>query len=229
MSQIAFIQARISSKRLPGKVLAQIAGKPLLAYLVERLRYGKSLNGIIVLTSSASDDDAIASYCEESGTRCFRGSLNDVLGRFLAAAAEFKVSSFVRVNGDSPLLDPRLIDQGVSLFESASVDLVSNAFPRSFPKGQSVEVISVEALRKVAAESRDPQDHEHVTPYFYVHHDRFRIRNFSSGKELQSIQMSVDAPADLKKVEGMISQMDKPHWTYGLDELLVLEQRFRSQ
>lgn len=222
MSQIAFIQARMSSQRLPGKVLAEVEGKALLVYLIERLRRCSRVRDIAVVTSTAPEDAAVAVCGERNGVKSYRGSLDDVLGRFLAAAEAFCVDSFVRINGDSPLLVPDLVDRGIEEFEAEKYDLVTNAFPRSYPKGQSVEVVSVEALKSVASQTSGLQDREHVTRFFYNHPDRFRVRNFANDADLSSIQMSVDTPDDLAAFKNLVSQMTKPHWNYGLDDLLVL-------
>lgn len=225
MSQIAFIQARMSSQRLPGKVLAEVEGKALLVYLIERLRLCLRVSDIAIVTSTAPEDAAVAACGERSGVKTYRGSLDDVLGRFLAAAEAFRADAFVRINGDSPLLAPDLVDRGIAEFEAGKYDLVTNAFPRSFPKGQSVEVVAVEALKSAALETRDLQDREHVTRFFYAHPDRFRIKNFANDIDLSGIQMSVDTPGDLAAFRNLVSRMSGQHGNYGLADLLALRDK----
>src|SRR6185312_7877584 len=110
----------------------------------------------------------------------------------LKAAKAAGFDALVRVNGDSPLLDPALVAEGVALFRAGGADLVTNVRPRSFPKGQSVEVIAVAALAAAMAETRDPADREHVTPFLYAHPERFRIRNFAAPRPRPDLQLSVD-------------------------------------
>ncbi len=217
------LQARLSSQRLPGKVLRVIAnGQPLLAYTLERLAHCQSLKTVIVATSDDSSDDPIEQFCRAHGVNCFRGSLNDVAGRFVAAADQYALDVCVRVNGDSPLIDQHLIDYGVTVFRSGNFDLVTNVFPRSYPKGLSVEVMRVLALHHAYSLMMDDDDREHVTRYFYQHAQFFRIQNFSFARDCSDQQLSVDTTADFKLFETLVSLMDKPHWQYGVEDILAL-------
>ncbi len=205
-------------------MLKGIAGKPLLQYLLERLGCCRLVTEVWVATSDDPSDDALASLCGRLGVAVYRGPLDDVVARFLGLARKRGLASFVRVNGDSPLLDPAIVDKGVALFEEQMCDLVTNVFPRSYPKGQSVEVISTGALERVARLSADPEDLEHVTRYFYQHPQEFKIMNFAYGYDAGSLQLSVDSAEDLARIESMLGRMTRPHWDYGLDELLSLSQ-----
>lgn len=218
----AVLQARISSQRLPGKVLREINGKPMLAYTLERLAYCRSVNATIVATSNDPSDDLIEHFCATRGVNCFRGSLADVAGRFVAAAVQYDLDACVRVNGDSPLLDQQLIDYGVTVFRDGNFDLVTNVFPRTYPKGFSVEVIRVSALRHVCSVTRDDADREHVTRYFYQHPESFRLWNFSFRQNCGDQQLSIDTVDDLRLFDAMIVAMTKPHWQYGVEEVLAL-------
>lgn len=204
MKVAAIIQARMSSRRFPGKVLHPVCGRALLESLVSRLSKACELDAIGLATSLSADDDPLAAFAAARGLACYRGPLDDVAARFIGAAESFAVPAFVRVNGDSPFLDPALVDRGVALFRSGSWDLATNVFPRSFPKGQSVEVISLEALRRVMAASNDVQDREHVTMAFYRDAAHFRIANFSSARPWPDLQLSVDTPEDLARLERML-------------------------
>lgn len=205
-------------------MLKGIAGKPLLQYLLERLECCRLVTEVWVATSDDPSDDALASLCGRLGVAVYRGPLENVVARFLALARKRGLASFVRVNGDSPLLDPAIVDKGVAQFEEQVCDLVTNVFPRSYPKGQSVEVISTDALERVARLSADPEDLEHVTRYFYQHPHEFKIINFAYGYDAGGLQLSVDSAEDLARIESMLGRMTRPHWDYGLDELLSLSQ-----
>ncbi len=223
------LQARLSSQRLPGKVLREINGKPLLAYTLERLAHCQSVSRIIVATSYDASDDALEQFCLASGVSCFRGSLNDVAGRFVAAVTQHALDACVRVNGDSPLIDQHLIDQGVAVFGGGDFDLVTNVFPRSYPKGMSVEVIRVTALHRAYSLMTAEADREHVTRYFYQHPELFRLQNFSFYKNCGDQQLSVDTTADLRLFESLIATMDKPHWQYDVEDLLNLMARVNER
>lgn len=224
MAKLAIIQARCSSSRLPGKVLMPLHGHPMLWWLIERVRLSPAVAGVIVATSEAPSDDALEAWCGSVGVSCLRGPLDDVAKRFLMVAERLGADSFIRVNGDSPLLDPALLDRAVFLFENGDFDLVTNTRKRSFPKGQSVEVVSVAALA-----SRHPgmsqDEKEHVTACFYRNPANSRIENFACDEDLGHIQMSVDTLDDFLIVERMMGAMDRPPRTYGLSSLLPLHRQ----
>jgi spore coat polysaccharide biosynthesis protein SpsF len=225
----AIIQARMSSERLPGKVLAEVAGKPLLRYILERLEHCESLDEIVVATSLDESDTPVEEYCRDRGVPCYRGSLDDVAGRFTSLLREHPFNVFVRVNGDSPLLDQGLITSGIELFQSGDFDLVTNIFPRSFPKGQSVEIIRAVAFVDAYERMREKAELEHITRYFYMHPKEYRIHNFTHSENLNNIQLSIDTADDLKVFSAIISQMSRPHWEYALDEILPLYHRISKR
>lgn len=218
----AIIQARMSSRRFPGKVLHTVKGKPLLMYIIERLQKVSQFAGIIVATSSGDDDKCVKQFCADNGILCYRGDLDNVVARFTGALDVLSVEAFVRVNGDSPLIDPRLIENGIEMFLKGEYDIVTNVFPRSFPKGQSVEIVSSEVFKRTEKNIIEKDDREHVTRYFYNNAEKFHIYNISSSSDLSHIQLSVDTAEDMKTFEGIASKMDRPHWTYGLKEVLEL-------
>ena len=203
----------------------EVGGQPMLAWLVERLRCCGRLSGFAIATSTDRSDDPIASLAANLSVPVVRGDLDDVATRLLRAADELDVDAFVRVNGDSPLIDPSLVDHGSACFADGTFDLVTNAHPRSFPKGQSVEVMRVAALRRVLAETADPADREHVKRYFYRCADRFRIRNFSCADDFSGVQLSVDSLEDFRNLELTARAMTRPQWEYGFRESMDLRER----
>ncbi len=218
----AIVQARMSSTRLPGKVLCDLNGKPMLEYLMERLQRCRSVDSIIVATSGERSDEPIADFCHKRGIAIYRGDLDDVAGRFLAAAKSAHLDAFVRVNADSPLLDQKLVDDAVKQFSEQKWDMVTNAMKRSFPKGQSVEVLRVSLLESSLDKMTGPADREHVTQYFYRNASRFRIFNIESEKPNAAVQLSVDAEEDRKSVSGILSRMTRPHWEYDVGQIIEL-------
>jgi len=218
----AIIQARMSSKRYPGKVLYSIGGKSLLRYLIERVRLVLNINQIIIATSIQTDDDAIEDFCQINKIKCFRGSLHNVAGRFLSVLNNFSCDAFIRINADSPLLSHELINQGILLFNKNKADLVTNVLPRSYPKGQSVEIINTETFIKSFNKMQSSDELEHVTRYFYKNANKYKIANFKYETDLSHIQLSVDTREDMMVFEKIIKRMDKPHWEYSFDDLLQI-------
>ncbi len=214
------VQARMGSRRLPGKVLRLLAGKPVLQYVLESLGQCETVERVVVATSRAERDDPIARFCERRGAACFRGALDDVAGRLLQAAGEAGFEALVRVSADSPLLDWRLVDRAVGLYAGGDYDLVTNVFPRSWPKGQSVEVLRAAVLRQGYSKTKGRSDREHVTRYFYDHPERFQIKNFASGQDWGSLNLCVDTEEDWQKIEKIIHRMDRPHWEYTAAKLV---------
>jgi spore coat polysaccharide biosynthesis protein SpsF len=216
------IQARMSSNRLPGKVLRTLHGQPMLLYLIQRLRHAPDLPPFQLATSTDPSDDPIAEFCVEHDVPCFRGPLDRVADRFLQAAEDSGLDAFIRVSGDSPLLDTAIIRRAVAEFEGSDADLVTNVMPRSYPPGQSAEVLRTSTFRRIVAAMEHPDDHEHVTRYYYRHPERFRIRNFTAARAYPQVHLAVDTPAEWELASGLLDRMTRPHWEYGLDELMEL-------
>ena len=215
------IQARMGSKRLPGKVLRPICGKPLLEYLLERLDQCESIQ-TVVATSTQSHDDPIAEYCRHRQVTCMRGSENDVADRFLCCAQQFGFDKFVRLSADSPLLDVTIVDRCVLRFSESRCELATNVMPRSFPKGQSAEVLRTSSLSRAYKMMHDAEDLEHVTKFFYKNTHLFHIENVESEVSYDGINLVVDTEQDMRQIDAMIRKMTKPHWEYGLDEVVQL-------
>jgi spore coat polysaccharide biosynthesis protein SpsF len=217
----AIVQARASSARLPGKVLLEVGGKPMIGYVVERLMHARSVDEVIVATSDDPSDDPVADLCADLHVSCHRGSLDDVAGRMLHAAEAAGHDAFVRVSGDSPLLDQALVDQCVGLLDG-DCDVATNIQPRTFPHGQSVEAIRVDAFRRAYDSMRDAGDLEHVTPFLYRHPSEFRLASFTRAPDISDVQLSVDTRSDLDLFTAIVGAMERPHWTYDLDAILAI-------
>ena len=162
--------SRFDSSRLPGKALRKVRGKSVIEYVLERANNVNGLDGVCVATSNRKIDDPISDFCQENGVRVFRGSGLDVAGRFLKCIEENGWNAAVRINGDSPLHSAELLSQGVAIYSSKykSVDIVTNTFPRSYPIGMSVEVVSLEALTRAYSQMSKATNFEHVTEYIYT-------------------------------------------------------------
>ena len=216
----AVIQARMTSKRFPGKVLAKICGKPMLQYLLENLAHCTVFDQLVVATSVEPSDNPIAEFCRAYDVPCCRGPLQDVARRFIEVINVFGFECIIRINGDSPLMDYRIIERAVSIFKSKHYNMVTNVLKRTFPKGQSVEVIDSEIFKLTYPMMKKEDEREHVTKYFYLNHERFSIYNLQSDTDYGTVQLSVDTPEDMCNVEAIISSMNDSHWEYAYEELV---------
>ena len=202
----AFVQARMSSRRLPGKVMEPIAGEPMLARVLSRVSHARTPAETWVLTSTDESDDPIEKLCEERGVRCFRGSLDDVLDRFAQAAKVANPDIIVRITADCPLIDPEVIDRTVeALTGDSKVVYAATRLPeqRTFPVGIDVEVFRREALERAADAAHERYQREHVTPWFYDGSQTDAIVHVQSETDLGMHRWTVDTPEDLAFVRAL--------------------------
>lgn len=199
---VVIVQARMASTRLPGKVLADIEGEPMLVREVERARRAAYVDDLVVATTTDPEDEPIAQLCQKRGYACYRGSVLDVLDRFYWAARAHNAQVVVRLTGDCPLIDPALIDQAVEAFADAdpSVDFVANRLPdrKTLPVGTDTEVCSFEALERAWIEADKPYHREHVMPYLYEDPNRFRTLLLESDTDYSPYRWTVDTEEDLE-------------------------------
>lgn len=205
MNVRAFIQARMSSERFPGKVLAPLAGRPLIAHVVDRVAAVVPANRIVIATSTAASDDPLACYVESLGVAVSRGPLGNVFERFRLAISQHPCDWFFRVCGDSPLLDTSLFAVAVEHAERRHPDLVTNVYPRTFPPGQSVELVRTNTFMRIDDGRLSAGDREHVTSFYYEHPSDFIIINFENPEPVDpSVRFTVDTPTDLLRIGGAI-------------------------
>lgn len=198
------IFARMGSSRLPGKSLMDLCGRPVLGEMIDRMAHLSSPARIIVATSDLPGDDAISEFCRTDATcrdlkvEVFRGPHLDVLGRAAACAAHFGLDPLVRVSGDSPFMDPAVIDRVLARHAEASPDITTNRFPPTFPPGITVEALSGNCLARLDETATDPEDREHVTTFIYKNPKAFSIVNVSASRlGLRTAPLTLDTPEDL--------------------------------
>jgi len=200
---VAILQARLSSSRLPGKVLLPLGGKPLIAFMIERVRRAGSIDELVLATSRQASDDPLADAVEALGVRVVRGPLEDVLARFALAAELTSPDVIVRLTGDCPLIDPVLIDRVVDQVVSGAAAYASNCLPPTYPDGLDCEAFTAELLRAAHHEARLASEREHVTPW---------IRDACAGRmaavrstfDLSNLRWTIDYPDDLVHVRAMV-------------------------
>ncbi len=221
MTTIAIVQARMTSSRLPGKVLRPIRGRPMLAYQLQSLRRVAGVDGLVVATTVNASDDPIVALCESESVASTRGSELDVLSRYQEAASQFEATTVVRLTSDCPMLDPRVVEDALHLyFSGAKYDYVSNMLEPTYPQGMAVEVVSSDALRMADLEARDPAEREHVTPFIYWRPERFRLGSLRMEPNLTRHRWTVDTPEDFDLVSRMIGLLGADFSTYKLQDAL---------
>jgi spore coat polysaccharide biosynthesis protein SpsF len=204
---LAVLQARMSSTRLPGKVMREILGVPMIGRQIERLRRSRHLDGILVATSTEAGDDPLVGYLAGEGIAVHRGPLDDVMARFQGAlAANGPPKTFLRLTADCPLADPDVIDRVIAHHVSGGFDYTYNTADWTYPKGLDVEVIEHAAFARACAETTDAYDHEHVTPYIYRHLDRFRIGEVRTSPP-ERWRWTVDTPEDFAFVTAVYEDL----------------------
>jgi spore coat polysaccharide biosynthesis protein SpsF len=206
---VIIVQARMTSTRLPGKVLLEVAGKPLLEYQIERLRRSTLADRIVVATTVNAADQAIVALCERLAVPVWRGSEHDVLARYHDAARAHQADVVVRVTSDCPVIDPQVLDETIGYFlsEGGQLDYVSNSLERSFPRGLDAEVFTFKALAEAHAEAVDEEEREHVTPFLYRRPQRYRLANVAFPADLSGHRWTVDTPEDFALISQLIGAL----------------------
>jgi len=203
MRSVAIIQARMGSTRLPGKVLKEIGGETMLERVVRRARRARSLDEVVVATSTLPDDDAVSREAYRLDTSVFRGDEQDVLDRYYRAAQKSEADVVVRITSDCPLIDPELIDRVTSEFARADVDYASNNIPPTYPRGLDVEVMTLAALTRAWREAAEPYLRTHVTPYIYEHPELFHCLPVAAEHDYSNHRWTVDTSEDLAFVRAV--------------------------
>lgn len=224
MKVAAIIQARMGSTRLPGKVLKKVLGKTLLEYQIERVKRAKTIDEIIIATTTKESDDPIVQLCQQLSIPYYRGSEADVLSRYYETATKFGVDVVVRLTSDCPIVDPNVIDKVVEhyLENKDRYDYVSNTLARTYPRGMDTEVMSYEVLKRAHEEAKELVYREHVTAYIYHHPDQFRLCNVSNGEDESRHRWTVDTEEDFELIEKIISKIYPEKTHFNMDDVLKL-------
>lgn len=217
---LAVLQARMSSTRLPGKVMADVVGAPMILRQIERLQRSRRLEGIVVATSDDPGDDGLAEMLALNGVAVHRGPLDDVLARYEGALARYPAQVVARLTGDCPLADPAVIDAVVDLLLDEDLDYAANTpAHRTYPKGLDVEVMRVPCLLRAAREAQDPYEREHVTPYLYRRPDLFNQAFVSQDTDEGEVRWTVDRPDDLEFVRAVYGALYADTPAFGSDDV----------
>ena len=219
---LAIVQARMTSSRLPGKVLSDICGKPSLQRMLERINMASSIDKVVVATTINTSDDLIVELCEKLKVDIFRGDEDDVLGRFCGAAEEAEAEIVIRLTADCPMIDPDVIDEVVSAFSIYNHDYLSNTIERTYPDGLDVEVMSINTLREAHKKAVAPFLREHVTPYISgkrpdLGAGDFRIDQIRFAADFSHIRWTLDTKEDLQRIRSLVSKLPEDYrWLQAL-------------
>ena len=222
---LAIIQARMGSSRLPGKVLLDLAGRPVLRHGVERVRKARLVDRVLVATTDRPGDERIRQFCREQGIVCFGGSETDVLDRYWQAALSAGAGpgdGIVRITADCPLIDPVVIDLVIETFLACGADYVSNVQPPTFPDGLDVEAFKFSALQTAWKEARLVSEREHVTPYLRNHPEKFSRRNVSHLQDLSALRWTLDEPADYALLQKVVGALNEKNPDFHMEDVLQI-------
>ena len=222
---ICILQVRSSSQRLKKKAFLILNQKSLIEHVIQRLLLSKKISKIFIATSNNYADNKFKDFVNNKKVVIFRGPLNNVFLRYLKLIKKYNVNYFLRISGDSPLIDYRLIDKAHSIYIKNKYQIVTNIFERSFPKGQSVEIISADVMLKNYHKiNLNPTYKEHVTKYFYDNHKLFKIYNIKNKQDFSKINLSIDTIKDYKKIKKIIPLLNKNFkWQTALKRYISLK------
>ncbi len=224
MKIVATIEARMTSSRLPGKILLPILGKPTLELLIERLCKVNKIEQIVIATTSNRTDDVVEDLANRLCVGCYRGSEDDVLDRVMKAAQFYNSDIIVEITGDCPLIDPIVIDCLIEIFLNNFFDYVSNTLKQTYPNGLDVQIFSLKTLEEVSRLTDDPTDHEHVSLYIYEHPERYSLYNQESGlpEKYWDLRLTVDTIEDFELIRSIYEELYPTNPDFLLDDILEL-------
>ena len=231
MNRIIIIQARMNSTRLPGKVVKCVLNKPLLEYLIERLRRVTLADNFVIATTDNKSAIPIVELCKKHNVLYFQGDEDDVLSRYYYAAMAFNAETIIRITSDCPVIDPQIIDNTIQFyFDCAKADYVANwlynkelnKVKHSYPLGMSVEVFSINALYKAFISAKTKQEREHVTPYIYLNPELFNIFNYVKDNVFKKYRFTVDTFEDFELIKKIIETLYPSNPEFDLQDIVNL-------
>lgn len=229
MKVVAIMQARMGSTRLPGKVLKDLLGKPMIWHQLERLKRVSCIDSLVVATSNHERDNAIASEIKKmQGIGLFRGDEFDVLSRYTLASRENQADAIIRVTADCPLIDPGVVEKVLKAYqkESKFVDYASNVIERTYPKGLDTEIFSRAALETTFNDARNSEEREHVTLHIYRNPQKFRLLSVTQERDLSGLRLTVDTPEDFELVRRVYTELYPKKPAFDLNDIVTLLERF---
>lgn len=217
---VCILQARLSSSRLPGKVLKLILERPVLELEIERVKRAKKINKIILATSTNAQDAPLIKIAEKMGVAFYQGSLEDVLDRYYQAAQNYQAEHVVRITGDCPLIDPEIIDNIISLHLKTGADYTSNVHPPTFPDGLDVEVFKFSVLKRMWENAQEKIEREHVTQYICRHPDAFYCENYAASRDWSGFRWTLDYLEDYELIRNIFENLYPANSMFGWESVV---------
>ncbi|MGD0622022.1 MAG: glycosyltransferase family protein [Thermacetogeniaceae bacterium] len=224
MKTVIIVQARMTSTRLPKKILLPVLNKPLLEYQVERLRRVRLCDDLVIATTENKTDDPVVELCRMLQVPYFRGPEEDVLARYFGAALEFEADTVVRITSDCPLIDPEIIDKVIDAFNGHGdrFDYVSNSLKRTYPRGMDTEVLPFNVLKEAYVEAVAAEEREHVTPFIYLRPGRYRLGSVVNDVDHANYRLTVDTREDFELIKLLIEKLYPSNPLFNLQDILGL-------
>lgn len=226
MKIVIIVQARMTSTRLPGKILKQVFGKPLLEYQIDRLHRVQFADELVIATTTNATDEPIVELCDRLSIPYFRGSEEDVIARYHGAAKAHHADVVVRVTSDCPLIDPQVIDRVIQSYIDDRYDYVSNCIERTYPRGMDTEVFSFKALNEAFLEATAKPDREHVTPFIHRQPDRYKLGSVLYNKNCSQHRWTVDTPEDFDLIQKILEAIYPQNPEFRLEDCLEWLDRY---
>jgi spore coat polysaccharide biosynthesis protein SpsF len=222
MKTVIIVQARMTSTRLPGKVMKPVLGKPLLQYQIERLQRVKLADETVIATTTNKTDEPIIDLCNTLSVAHFCGSEEDVLARYYDAATKHQADAVIRVTSDCPLIDPQVINQVIDYYlqNQSNYDYVSNSIKRTYPRGMDTEVFSFSVLQQAFLEATAPPDREHVTPFIHRQPERYHLGHVTYIEDCSHYRWTVDTPEDFELIQKIIQAVYPTQPSFTLEDCL---------
>ena len=217
---LVVLQARMSSTRLPGKVMSQINGHPMIYWEISRISKAKLVNKTVVAISDQSSDDILANYLESIHQEYIRGSLDNVLGRYVKAEENYNPSAIIRLTADCPLVMPELIDQFLEIFHKSDFDYLSNTLELSYPDGLDIEIIKPGIFKILLELNLSEEEKEHVTLGIYSRKDKFKTHNVSNKTNISDFRWTVDTSEDLAFVKSIYAYFESKEMNFTFEDVL---------
>ena len=216
----ATIEARMSSKRLPGKVLLPLMGKPILLFIIDRLRLSSKIDEIIVATTTKNEDKVIQKYCEKWGVNCYAGSSENIISRLIGATSQIKTDVILQITGDNPFVDPKLIDLAIEIYNKNDFDYVCNHLPRTLPLGLEIKIFSRKTLLEVKKMAKNKVDKQHGSSFIYKNPEKFSIFNiYYNDSSQKDLRLTIDQPEDYETVINILSKVKT---NFFIDDILKI-------
>lgn len=218
MTVLAIVQARMSSSRLPGKVLLPLANRPVLWHVHHRLQFSQKIDKIVIATSSASSDDPIETFCKDSQIECFRGSLDNVLDRFYQVASLYKADHILRITADCPAIDPAIVDEVISGYFNGNY--ARYGLGGEFPDGLDCTIFSFEILKKAFENATLPSEKEHVEPYMTKMAELYKQGAYEKFQGLQHHRWTLDEPKDYELLKNIFNELFRQGAPFSSEDIL---------